>query len=295
MKHTLPALDDACAPPVARARRFLMCRPTHFDVVYSINPWMEPAKPTDPVLAMRQWEGLRSLFCELGHEVELIDPLAGQPDMVFAANGATVIDGRVLSARFRHPERAAEGPAFDAWFRRRDYNVRSARYVNEGEGDLLLVGDRILAGSGFRTSRQAHAEAEDFFGRTVVSLTLVDPRYYHLDTALGVLDDDEIMYYPPAFSPASRRRLEELFPTAVLAGPADAEVLGLNAVSDGRHVVLSSAAADLKEQLAARGYVPIGVDLSELLKSGGGVKCCTLELRHDEAVTAAGKDNDDQL
>jgi N-dimethylarginine dimethylaminohydrolase len=287
MDAALPAFDDPCALPTARTRRFLMCQPTHFDVVYSINPWMEPAKPTDPGLAMRQWERLWNLFHELGHEVELIDPLAGQPDMVFAANGATVIDGRVLSARFRHPERAAEASAFGAWFRSRDYAVRSARYINEGEGDLLLVGDRILAGSGFRTSRQAHAEAQEFFGRTVVSLTLVDPRYYHLDTALGVLDDDEIMYYPPAFSAASRRRLEELFPTAVLAGPADAEVLGLNAISDGRHVVLASAALGLHEQLAARGYVPIGVDLSELLKSGGGVKCCTLELRDDAA--AAGR------
>jgi arginine dihydrolase len=294
MDATLPALDDARVLPSARARRFLMCRPTHFDVVYSINPWMEPARPTDPGLAMRQWERLRSLFRELGHDVELIDPLAGQPDMVFAANGATVIDGRVLSARFRHRERAAEAPAFGAWFRNRDYDVRSARNVNEGEGDLLVVGDRILAGSGFRTSRQAHAEAEEFFGRTVVSLTLVDPRYYHLDTALGVLDDDEIMYYPPAFSAASRRRLEELFPTAVLAGPADAEVLGLNAVSDGRHVVLPSAAIGLQEQLAARGYVPIGIDLSELLKSGGGVKCCTLELR-DEPTAPVERNGSDQL
>lgn len=269
----------------ARVRRFLMCPPTHFDVVYSINPWMEPTKPTDRALAMEQWQRLRSLFHDLGHEVELIDGLAGAPDMVFAANGATVIDGKVLSARFRYPQRAAEGPAFDAWFRKRGYQVRSARHVNEGEGDLLLVGERILAGTGFRTSRRAHAEAAEFFGRTVVSLTLVDPRFYHLDTAIGVLDD-EIMYYPAAFSPDSRRRLEELFPTAILADRADAEVLGLNVVCDGRHVLLPSAAAGLKEQLRARGYLPIGVDLSELLKSGGGIKCCTLELRDNEPAFA---------
>ena len=31
--------------------------------------------------------------------------------------------------------------------------------------------------------------------------------------------------------------------------------------------------------LAARGFIPVPVDLSELLKGGGGPKCCTLELR----------------
>jgi len=56
-------------------------------------------------------------------------------------------------------------------------------------------------------------------------------------------------------------------------------VLGLNAVSDGRHVVLPGQAAGLAAQMKAAGFEPVPVDLSELLKAGGGPKCCTLELR----------------
>jgi N-dimethylarginine dimethylaminohydrolase len=70
-----------------------------------------------------------------------------------------------------------------------------------------------------------------------------------------------------------------LFPDAILAREADAVVLGLNAVSDGRNVVLPAVATDLAAQLRERGWNPIGVDLSELLKAGGSVKCCTLEIR----------------
>jgi N-dimethylarginine dimethylaminohydrolase len=69
------------------------------------------------------------------------------------------------------------------------------------------------------------------------------------------------------------------YPDAVLASPVDAAVLGLNAVSDGRHVVLPAAAVGLAAALRERGYEPVGVDLSELLKGGGGPKCCTLEVR----------------
>jgi N-dimethylarginine dimethylaminohydrolase len=65
----------------------------------------------------------------------------------------------------------------------------------------------------------------------------------------------------------------------VLARPADAEVLGLNAVCDGQNVVLPAQADRLAEDLRARGYRVIGVDLSELRKAGGGPKCCTLEVR----------------
>ncbi|MGH8896620.1 MAG: dimethylargininase [Egibacteraceae bacterium] len=263
----------------ARPRRYLMCPPTYFGVDYSINPWMDPTKPVDTDLAVMQWERLRDLYLGLGHAVELIPPLPGLPDMVFAANGATVVDGRVLAARFRHAERSAEAPAYREWFHARGYDVRQPEWVNEGEGDYLVVGHQVLAGSGFRTDRHSHAEAQELFGRPVISLTLVDPRFYHLDTALAVLDDDAIMYYPAAFSVGSRATLRDLFPDAILATDADAEVLGLNAVSDGRHVVLPQAATHLAAQLRERGFDPIGVYLSELLKAGGSVKCCTLELR----------------
>jgi len=273
------ATSGARGERVARRRHFLMCRPSHFDVSYSINPWMQPAKPTDRDLAVLQWEHLRRVYRRLGHRVELIAPLPGLPDMVFAANGATVVDGKVLSARFRHAERVAEGPAYLSWFRDRGYLTREASFVNEGEGDYLVTGGRILAGTGFRTEARSHAEAQRFFGREVVTLTLVDPRFYHLDTALAVLGPDEIMYYPAAFSARSRAVLERLYPDAVLAGDADAEAFGLNAVSDGRHVVLAQQATGLIGELRARGFVPVGVDLSELMKSGGSAKCCTLELR----------------
>jgi N-dimethylarginine dimethylaminohydrolase len=256
-----------------------MCPPVYFDVCYSINPWMEPEKPTDGGLALVQWERLINLFLGLGHRVEQIQPVPGLPDMVFAANGATMVDGKVLSARFRYQQRAAEGPAYADWFRERGYQVHEAEHINEGEGDYLVTGSRILAGTGFRTDRRSHDEAARFFGRPVQSLTLVDPRYYHLDTALAVLDNDEIMYYPQAFSAASQQVLRELYPDAILATAADAEVFGLNAVSDGRHVLLASQASNLIDELWARGFVPIGVDLSELLKSGGSAKCCTLEMR----------------
>lgn len=138
---------------------------------------------------------------------------------------------------------------------------------------------RVLAGSGFRTDRRSHIEVQEIFGRPVVSLTLVDPLFYHLDTALAVLDDDEIMYYPAAFSASSQQVLRTLYPNALIATEADAKEFGLNAVSDGRTVVLPHTATQLIAALRQRGFMPIGVDVSELRKAGGGVKCCTLQLR----------------
>ena len=277
---TILAPSGALAARTPTARRYLMCRPEHFEVAYAINPWMDPARPVDRALAVRQWESLRATYERLGHTVELIDPVPGLPDMVFAANGGLVYGGRALGARFTHPQRAAEGPAYLARLRSAGLDVVvEPSHVNEGEGDFVVVGDRVLAGTGYRTDPGAHREAAEVLEVDVLTLELVDPRFYHLDTCLAALDGSNIAYYPEAFSAAGRDLLETLYPDAVLAERADAEVLGLNFVSDGRHVVLTQDAVGLAGQLREAGYEPVPVDLSELLKAGGSVKCCTMELR----------------
>jgi N-dimethylarginine dimethylaminohydrolase len=265
--------------PAGTARRYLMCRPEFFAVAYSINPWMDPAQGADAARAVRQWDALRRAYEGLGHTVGLIDPLPGLPDMVFAANGALIVDGRVYGARFTHPQRAAEGPAYLKWFADQGYETKEAAHTNEGEGDFLTLDELILAGTGFRTDPAAHLEAQEFLGRPVVTLRLTDPRFYHLDTALFALDGGNVAYYPGAFSTGSLRVLQRLFPDAVIASAADAEVLGLNAVSDGANIVMNAEAAGLAQELERRGYHVIPVDLSELRKAGGGPKCCTLEIR----------------
>ncbi|MFT4259325.1 dimethylargininase [Microbacterium sp.] len=274
------------ATRTAHRRRYLMCRPVHFTVNYSINPWMEPANPTDTAKALAQWQKLHDLYLELGHEVELIDPLPDYPDMVYTANGGFVIDGRAYAPKFRFEERAGEAPAFADWFRAAGFDTVIPEEVNEGEGDFLLAGDVILAGTGFRSTGDSHREVGEVFGREVVSLNLVDPRFYHLDTALAVLDPvvgegerANIAYLPHAFDEASQKVLAERFPDAILVSDDDGAVFGLNSASDGYNVVISPRAKGFEQQLRERGYNPILIDLSELLLGGGGIKCCTLELR----------------
>jgi N-dimethylarginine dimethylaminohydrolase len=269
-----------------RPRHFLMCPPVYFDVAYAINPWMDPARPVDRERAHAQWSALVAAYERAGHRVDLLDPVPGLPDLVFAANGATVVDGWTLGARFATPQREPEAALHRAWHARFGvlYGGRGLAdpvAVNEAEGDFAVLSSVVLAGHGFRTTRAAHAELAALTGREVVSLELVDPRFYHLDVALAVLDADadHVAYYPAAFSPASQAELARRFPDAVIADEADAYAFGLNAVGDGRHVFLPTGAVHLRDALEAVGYVPVEIDTSELILGGGSVKCCTQEIR----------------
>ena len=275
------APETTAAPTSSKATKpsVLMCRPEYFTVSYRINPWMHPEDPTDTSLALKQWDVLYETYQNLGFDVQLIEGLPGLPDMVYAANGGFVVDGIAYGAKFHYPERGPEGPAYMDWFREHGFDVREPVETNEGEGDFLLVGNTILAASGFRSDTGSHQEIAAIYGREVVSLQLINPSYYHLDTALAVIDPTTIAYLPSAFDEPSLAILRERYPDAIIATEEDASILGLNSFSDGHNVVIAERATTFARDLADRGYNPIGVDLSELLLGGGGVKCCTLELR----------------
>jgi ornithine--oxo-acid transaminase len=263
---------------VATGRHYLMCRPDFFDVTYAINPWMDPSRPVDRGLARRQWGDLKATYERLGHRVDVLEPVPGLPDMVFAANGAFVVGQAALGAKFRERVRAAEAAEHAAWLGAYGIRVTRPLAVNEGEGDFAWAHGRILAASGFRADPAARAELAHVFDLPVVALDLVDPRFYHLDTALAVLDANTVAYLPEAFSAESNATIRSLYPDAIEVDPDEAHSLALNAVSDGRHVVLAAQAPKLAAAVEQRGFVAVPVDVSEFLKAGGGVKCMTLEL-----------------
>ena len=264
----------------ARRRHYLLCAPTHFDVCYSINPWIDPGLPTATELALSQWGRLHGVLTDLGHQVELIEPVPGLPDMVFAANGAIAADGRALVARFRHAQRAGESPAYLDWFRARGYReVEQAAAVNEGEGDFLTAGEVILAGTGFRSDPAAHEEVagvlrQEGHGPDARGPAVLPPGHgdRRPGRRRGRVPAAGLLRRQPG---AARRALPRRHRRDGGRGRACSRS---NAVSDGRHVILPTGARRLAAELRERGFEPIGVDTTELLKAGGGAKCCTLEL-----------------
>ena len=100
--------------------------------------------------------------------------------------------GKAASAQVPEPTRKA--PSYMDWFADNGFDVRDPENINEGEGDFLLVGDVILAGTGFRSASNSHEELGQIFRREVVTLKPVNPRFYHLGTAIAKLDDTTIAY-----------------------------------------------------------------------------------------------------
>lgn len=257
-----------------------MCPPDYFGIEYEINAWMHKSERVELARAKEEWRELHDIYTKkLGWKVELVDPVEHLPDMVFATDSCLMIGGKILLSNFRCKERQPEAAHFERWLREHGYGkIKKAKHYIEG-GDNLLCGDKILAGYGFRSDAETANEMRQYFGLEVVPVRLVDPYFYHLDTSVAVLDTDTVAVYPPAIDEASQKRLRAAIPNVIEISLKEASSFGLNAVSDGQTVVTSNASESLLAKYRDAGFDVIGTPILEFRKSGGGVKCMTLELR----------------
>jgi N-dimethylarginine dimethylaminohydrolase len=266
------------------SKTVLMCPPTFFDVSESKNPYMGQA--IDRKKAQQQWDGLRRSLEDAGLKVELIDPVKGLEDMVFAANQVFVGEARngekfIVPSRMRYPSRHQEVAFYVDWFRGRGYKIIELNLGEEyleGHGDLLWHPDhsRIWAAYGFRSTRggvEKFSAAMAKMGFSVTSLQLVDNYCYHLDTCLCPLNQDAALIYPGGFSAQSLKairagfsRIHELTRYEALS------FMGNGIVANGRFLTprLNSHLSQILEQ---EGLSPIVVDTSEFEKSGGSAFC----------------------
>ncbi len=267
--------------------RILMCPADFFGIEYEINPWMNIHQGADPKLASRQWQQLYQALRDVGAEIDLIEPIAGLPDLVFTANAGLVFHDRFLPARFRFGVRQGESPHFEKWARGRGFTVvplpQSMNF--EGAGDALFCGDTLFAGYRFRSDVRSHQWVGEQLGVPVLPMELVDPRFYHLDTCFCPLAPGMAIYYPGAFDEYGRSVLKDRIDCLVEVSAEEATSFSCNAVVVGRTVVLNKGAPKLAAALEAVGFGVRPLEFSEFIKSGGSAKCLTLRIDGEEAAS----------
>jgi lysine-ketoglutarate reductase/saccharopine dehydrogenase-like protein (TIGR00300 family) len=264
--------------------RILMCAPHHYEVDYVINPWMEGnihRSSRDQALA--QWTQLYQVLQKYA-QVDLVEPQPGWPDMVFTANAGLILGNTVVLSRFFHPERQGEEPHFQKWFTDQGYKVHLLpdSLPFEGAGDALMdrAGGWLWAGYGFRSELDSHPYLAEWLDVEVLSLRLVDRRFYHLDTCFCPLTDGYLLYYPPAFDTYSNRLIELRVPPEkrIAISEADAVNFACNTVNIDKIVVMNKVSEGLNKILADRGFTVVETPLTEFLKAGGAAKCLTLKV-----------------
>lgn len=257
-----------------------MCPPRHFGVLYEINPWMSREVPVSTDRSREQWDALAATLVDAGAEVETIDPIDGLPDMVFTANAGVVWDDRFVPSRFRHAERSGEEAYFKLWAAARGLHVTAlpGDPFFEGAGDALPFRDRIVAGYRIRSEFDAHTALAKTLDVEVLSVELVDQRFYHLDLTFCPLDDRRALIVPEAWDDYGRRVIESVVPEPIALEPDESLAFCANSVVIDDAIVMPACTTRLERALGAAGFHVHVSPVDEFLKAGGGVRCLTLAL-----------------
>jgi arginine dihydrolase len=257
-----------------------MCPAEHFGVLYEINPWMHREVAADPARSMDQWTEVRDTLTASGAHVTTIDSVDGLPDMVFTANAGVVWGDRFIAARFRHAERTGEESYFKLWAHRAGFSVTDlpGRPFFEGAGDALPFRGRFVAGYRTRSEFDAHTALAKVLDVEVLSVELVDARFYHLDLTFCPLDDTHALVVPHAWDTYGREVVRSLVPEPIELTEAEAHAFCANSVVVGSTIVMPSCTERLEAELAAIGLSVVVCSVDEFLKAGGGVRCLTLAL-----------------
>jgi N-dimethylarginine dimethylaminohydrolase len=271
--------------PLDWGRRYLMCPPQHFGVLYEINPWMHRSVSVDPDTARAQWDRLVATLRSAGAEVVVMEPQPEVPDLVFTANAGLVNGGQFVPSHFRHPERQPETEIDAAWFAARGWRVDrlSEALDHEGAGDALPFtgpnGRRVLlSGYSFRSDAPAATELSALLGCPVRSVQLVDPRLYHVDLTFCPLDSRRAIVAPLGWDAYGRKVVEALVPEPLVLTDDEALSFCANSVVVDRTVVMPSTPPRVGRVLEDWGFDVVECQVGEFLKAGGGCRCLTLAL-----------------
>ena len=279
--------------------RIIMCRPTHFGVHYEINPWMQgKIGLANNQVAYEQWTRLHEILSTLT-EVDVIEGAETLPDMCFVANAGLILGDRFVPSRFRFPQRQPEEARFIEWFSDAGFEIVPLRCDDtfEGEGDALFAVDPALgdfaclwAGYGVRSSLDSHRVLTEQLAVEVVSLRLVDERFYHLDTCFFPLPESRVVYYPAAFDEFSLAVIRHRVPSdrRIEVSEQDALRFACNAVRVERNLVMNFASPTLQSQLTDWGYTVQTTPMDEFILAGGAAKCLCLQSNADKTFGRRG-------
>jgi len=258
-------------------KQVLMCPPDNFAVNYQINPWMKIGS-VNKSRAKKQWQNLIGIYQDLGIEIQFINQNHPKmPDLVFSADQGWIERKKIILSNFRYQERKKERTIYQDWFKKNNFQILKLPEdcYFEGGGEMIRWGKKYFLGFGFRSKKKTAKKIASILQKEVISLQLIDHRFYHLDLGLFVLNEKVVFYYPEAFDNASREKLKKIVPLLIPLKKKEAFNFAANSINTDHKVIVQRGNNNFCHQLKYLHYQPIEIDVSEFSKAGGGIHCLT--------------------
>jgi N-dimethylarginine dimethylaminohydrolase len=287
----------------------LMSGADYFTDDFAINALMDDSIPVDVEAAKKEHSLIRQSLENAGIKVVQIPAPEGCQDGVYTANWALIRGGKAIMARLPNKRQDEEPYAREALKQQGiEFQILPDNVERfSGQGDALPCGDVVFTQSPYRTTTDAHPYLKEWLGFSeVIALETKPDRGWHglgparinkitgwpdsptydIDLAIAILKFPEdgqkglIAWCPEVFKPSSRKILKnyDKVDKIEVSRTEALKAFALNLVSTGETVILNAGAPKFQADLEAHGLKTVTLDLPELRKGGGSIRCSTLTL-----------------
>ena len=279
-------------------RTVLMSGPKYFSVM-ELNPYSKQDNQPDPVQAAIEFATVKAAIEAAGINVVKVDEPEDCQDGIFTANWGLCRGDTCILSSLPGP-RKAEEPYAEQVLKDLGKKVIRPPFRFSGQGDALPCGNLLFAGSGYRNDPRIHEFLAQTFGYEIVPLQAIpelddsgtpvinqatglpDSFFYDIDLAVSILRKDLIAWCPEALTTESQERMRAVPIEKIEVSLDEAmQAFACNLVSSGETVIMGAHAPQLKADIEAHGLKVTTVELKELAKGGGYIRCTSLTLDNE--------------
>lgn len=272
-----------CQSEYGTLQKVVLCEPQYMEIKEVINDVQKKYinDNIDRTLAISQHQIFEQTLRNEGVEVIKLRPSKDHPEQVFTRDIGFTLGNRLFISEMANPIRKGEEKVLAHWMNEHDISYKKLSTHSIEGGDVIVDGNRVFIGISNRTCMKAiqalQSELPDF---EIIPIPF-KPKYLHLDCVFNILSSKDALIYPDALDPKIVDRLSSMY-HLIEVSESEQFSMGTNVLSIGNNRVFSLPInRDVNHQLRQHGYKVLEVDFSEIIKSGGSFRCCSMPIvRH---------------
>lgn len=270
----------------SRLRTVIMCPPVYFEIKTPINrvqaKWHRLGRGPDPVERMRQYQEVKDVLIKRDVNVWEIPPSEKFTYQVFTRDAGVVAETGAVIGRFKFDARAGEEREAAEMLGRhiRIAHQCQAPGVFEGGDFMFLNSHCAYIGIGDRTDEGAYEQLKARIPALELHPVYLPEGFLHLDVVLNIISPDTALAFVDALPDAILKHLASSGIRILPVPKSEQETMGTNGLSIGDHtVVTASCNRSTNDMLRQNGFRTVEIEMSEIIKGGGGPRCMTLPVR----------------
>ena len=269
-----------CQSEYGSLKKVFLCEPQYMEIKEVINDVQKQYinDNIDRSLALSQHKQFEQTLRDAGIEVIKLKPSKDHPEQVFTRDIGFTLGNHLFISEMANPIRQGEEKVLAEWMKEHDITYKKLSNHSIEGGDVIVDGKRVFIGISHRTSQNAIQDLQSELPDFEIIPIPFNPKYLHLDCVFNILSPKDALIYPDALDQETFEHLSSMY-HLIEVSEQEQFSMGTNVLSIGQNRVLSLPVnRGVNDQMRKHGYEVLEVDFSEIIKSGGSFRCCSMPI-----------------